>query len=348
MSRFRQLLKPALSLLIVVCVVWFFGKAFRANWADVQAHEFQLSVPYLIAAALVTLAAILLATYAWYRSINTLSTSQVDFRQSIAAANVSGLTKYIPGKVWSYALQMYWLDGLGIGKALIVYVGLLNLAISMGVSVMFGLICLLFGQVAFPARVLFGALLGLLAFDALAIGFNRALLHALVSLINRVFKRTLSAFDVTKSLLLELLDSPAGCGCLGFGRVSVLLRDRLPHRFRALAGRGRFFDSRGRCRVLGHHRPRRDRGARRFDVQDAGGAREWFARLGPAGGLTAAEHVRGDRARRGGAPALAHAQRAQARHHRLSSEWRAELARQIAVRERSSRGLPSEPRSELG
>ncbi|HYQ27721.1 MAG TPA: lysylphosphatidylglycerol synthase domain-containing protein [Polyangiaceae bacterium] len=204
MSRFRQLLKPALSLLIVVCVVWFFGKAFRANWADVQAHEFQLSVPYLIAAALVTLAAMLLATYAWYRSINALSTSQVDFRQSIAAANVSGLTKYIPGKVWSYALQMYWLDGLGIGKALIVYVGLLNLAISMGVSVMFGLICLLFGQVAFPAQALFGALLGLLSFDALAIGFNRALLHALVSLINRVFKRTLSAFDVTKSLLLEL------------------------------------------------------------------------------------------------------------------------------------------------
>jgi len=204
MSRFRRLLKPALSLLVVLCVVWFFGKAFRANWADVQAHEFQLSLPYLIAAALVTLAGTLLATHAWYRSINTLSTSKVDFRQSVAATNVSGLTKYIPGKVWSYALQMYWLDGLGIGKALIVYVGLLNLAISIGVSVMFGLVCLLFGEIAFSARVLFGALLGLLAFDALCICFNRALLHALVSLINRLFKRNLSAFDVTKSLLLEL------------------------------------------------------------------------------------------------------------------------------------------------
>src|SRR6478735_1331035 len=161
MSRFRQLLKPALSLLIVVCVVWFFAKAFRANWADVQAHEFQLSAPYLSAAALVTLAATLLATYAWYRSINALSTSKVDFRQSIAAANVSGLTKYIPGKVWSYALQMYWLDGLGIGKALVVYVGVLNLAISMGVSVIFALLCLLFSSVRFPASVLLGSLLGL-------------------------------------------------------------------------------------------------------------------------------------------------------------------------------------------
>jgi uncharacterized membrane protein YbhN (UPF0104 family) len=204
MSRFRRLLKPALSLLVVLCVVWFFAKAFRANWADVQAHDFQLSVPYLVASALVTLAGTLLATYAWYRSINALSPSKVDFRQSVAATNVSGLTKYIPGKVWSYALQMYWLDGLGIGKALIVYVGLLNLAISIGVSLMFGLACLLLGQVAFPARVLLAALLGLLAFDALSICFKRAMLHALVALINRVFKRNLSAFDVTKSLLLEL------------------------------------------------------------------------------------------------------------------------------------------------
>jgi hypothetical protein len=204
MSRYRRLLKPALSVLVVSCVAWFFGKAFRANWAEVRAHEFQLSVSFLIGAALATLVGTLLATYAWYRSINALSASKVDFRQSIAATNVSGLTKYIPGKVWSYALQMYWLDGLGISKSLIVYVGVLNLAISMGVSVIFALVCLLFGHLAFPASALLGSLLGLLAFDALAICFNHSLLRALVSLVNRVFKRNLSAFDVTKSLLLEL------------------------------------------------------------------------------------------------------------------------------------------------
>ena len=204
MSRFRRLLKPALSVLVVLCVAWFFSKAFQRNWAEVRAHEFQLSVPFLVGSALATLAAMLLATYAWYTSINTLSASKVDFRQSVAAANVSGLTKYIPGKVWSYALQMYWLDGLGISKALVVYVGVLNLAISMGVSVIFALLCLLFSSVRFPASVLLGSLLGLLAFDALSIWFNRALLNALVALVNRVFKRNLSAFDVTKSLLLEL------------------------------------------------------------------------------------------------------------------------------------------------
>jgi len=204
MSRFRRLLKPALSVLVVLCVAWFFGRAFKRNWAEVRAHEFQLSLPFLVFAALLTLAAILLATYAWYRSINALSASKVDFRQSVAAANVSGLTKYIPGKVWSYALQMYWLDGLGISKALIVYVGVLNLAISMGVSVMFALVCLLFAKLDFPKGVLLGSLLGLLVFDALSICFNHALLKTFVALINRVSKRNLSAFDVGKSLLLEL------------------------------------------------------------------------------------------------------------------------------------------------
>jgi len=202
--RFRRLLKPTLSVLVVLCVIGFFARAFQRNWAEVRAHEFELSVPYLLGSAVATLAAILLATYAWYASINALSPNKVDFRQSIAAANLSGLTKYIPGKVWSYALQMYFLDGVGISKALILYVGILNLAISMGVSVMFALVCLLFGQVAFPTSVLLGSLFGLLAFDALCIGFNRALLDALVSLINRIFKRNLSTFDVTKKLLLEL------------------------------------------------------------------------------------------------------------------------------------------------
>ena len=104
---------PLLSVLVGLCVIWFFARAFRRNWAEVRAHEFDLSWPFLLGSALATLAAILLATYAWYASINALSSGKVDFRQSIAAANLSGLTKYIPGKVWSYALQMYFLDGLG-------------------------------------------------------------------------------------------------------------------------------------------------------------------------------------------------------------------------------------------
>jgi hypothetical protein len=155
-------------------------------------------------AMLATLATMLFATYAWYTSLNALSTSRINFRQSVAATNVSGLSKYIPGKVWSYALQMYWLDGLGFSKSLILYVNVVNQLISMGVSVLLALLCLLFSRVNVPPSVLLGSLLGLLAVDVVSVLFNHAILKGLFTVLGRIFRRSLAVFEVRKSLLWRL------------------------------------------------------------------------------------------------------------------------------------------------
>lgn len=204
MSRVRRLVKPLLSALVVLCAGFFFFKAFERNWASVKAHDFEIAPAFLGGAALSTLLTTLLATYAWHAALNALSSSKINFRQSVAATNVSGLTKYIPGKIWSYALQIYWLDGLGFKKALIVYVNLVNLLISMGVSVMVGLVCLLFSHVDFPAQLLLLALVALLALDVASILFSHTILNGLIRLINRLFRRSFAVFDVKKSLLVEL------------------------------------------------------------------------------------------------------------------------------------------------
>jgi uncharacterized membrane protein YbhN (UPF0104 family) len=204
MSRLRSFIKPVLSALIVLCAGFFFFRAFQRNWADIRAHEFRIAPLYLLGSALSLLSACLLATFAWYTAINSLSERKIDFRQSVAAVNASGLTKYIPGKVWSYALQLYWLDGLGISKALIVYVNVVNLLLSLGTSLMLGLACLLFTHGELPLRPVAYALVGLVSVDVCCVIFNRPLLKALFSLTNRVFKRNFSYFEVTKSLLLEL------------------------------------------------------------------------------------------------------------------------------------------------
>ena len=204
MSRARRLIKPLLSTLIVLCTGYFFFRAFRRNWASIQAHEFRISPGFLLCAALGIVASSLLATLAWYTAMNALSRNKIDFRQSVAAVNASSLTKYIPGKVWSYALQMYWLDGLGISKALIVYVNLVNLLISLGTSLMLGLVCLLVSHGTIPLQPVLAGLVVLVCADALCILFNRALLNALVTLVNRVLKRNFSYFEVEKSLLVKL------------------------------------------------------------------------------------------------------------------------------------------------
>jgi uncharacterized membrane protein YbhN (UPF0104 family) len=206
MHRVRRLIKPLLSVLIVLCTGYFFFRAFRRNWAEVKAHEFQITPLFLAGAVLAAVATCLLATLAWYSAMNSLSRSKakIDFRQSVAAVNASGLTKYIPGKIWSYALQMYWLDGLGFSKALIVYVNLINLLISLGTSLILGLLCLLFAHGTFPLAPVLGALLGLLVLDGAAVLFNHALLNSLIVLINRLLKRNFSYFEVKQGLLLKL------------------------------------------------------------------------------------------------------------------------------------------------
>jgi hypothetical protein len=204
MSRVRAMVKPLLSALIVVFTGYFFFRAFRRNWADVKAHEFRIAPLFVAGALLAAFATCLLATFAWYSAMNELSRSKISFRQSVAAVNASSLTKYIPGKIWSYALQMYWLDGLGFSKALIVYVNLVNLLISLGTSLILGLLCLLVSGGGFPVRLVLGALLGLLVIDACSILFNRALLNVLISVANRLLKRRFSYFEIKKSLLLKL------------------------------------------------------------------------------------------------------------------------------------------------
>ena len=204
-TRGRRLLKPLLAVVIVGCIAFFFVKAFQRNWASIRQHQFTVSPGFLLGAGLLFAAGMLLSTWGWYTAVNGLSPQKVTFRQSVAVNNSSSLTKYIPGKIWSYALQLYWLDGLGISKALVVYVNLINLLISLAMTVMLGLGCLLCANGhQLPKPALLAALFALVAVDALSVAYNHALLRAVISLANRLFKRNIQNFDVGKALLVKL------------------------------------------------------------------------------------------------------------------------------------------------
>jgi glycosyltransferase 2 family protein len=204
MSKVRRYLKPIVSTALVLGAAYFFYRAFQRNWDSIREHEFQLEPGYLLLAALGALATNLLATLAWSSSVNGLSSARIGFRQSVAAVNASGLTKYIPGKIWSYALQMYWLDGLGISKALVLYVNLMNLAISLGMTLILGLSCLAISSAPVPLSMLLGALGALLVLDAVAVLFNGPLIRWLFSLLGKATRRELSYFHVQPALLLRL------------------------------------------------------------------------------------------------------------------------------------------------
>jgi hypothetical protein len=191
-------------LLLAGAVVFFFAKAIRSNWAEVQAHQFRFHYPFVALSFVAVTASCLLSTIAWQVTINSLSEDKkMSFARSIATVNTTSLTKYLPGKFWSYALQMYWLVGHGFAKSLVLYANLINLVVSMLTGVMLALGFLLFTN-RFPTSVTAAALALLCAGDFVCIAFHGKVFQLGGALIRRLFKRELGTYDVSLGTMLRL------------------------------------------------------------------------------------------------------------------------------------------------
>ncbi|MGC4087328.1 MAG: lysylphosphatidylglycerol synthase domain-containing protein [Polyangiaceae bacterium] len=215
MSRAR-VAKYLLSAALLGAIAYFFQRSFRENWQSVRQHQFRLDYPALALCTLGLVGSYLLATLAWHRTLNAMSGQKLRFGQSVAAVNSSNLAKYLPGKVWALALQLYWLSSVGVSKALVTYVNVVNLAVSVVTTLAFGVFLLLFR----PDKLSFGyalaLLLTLLTVDLTCVGFHGRLLRWLAALLSRVFKRKLEAFEPTPRVWAEMHALHAS-GALMFG-----------------------------------------------------------------------------------------------------------------------------------
>jgi len=205
MSRLAPALKRTASFAIVACIGYFLWRAFRRNWSTIREQPLHPNYLFVALAFASVIVASLLAAWAWHLSVNYLSQddTRITLGQSVATVTASGLTKYVPGKIWAYALQVYWLTNLGFSKSLVLYVNLVNLAISLICNVILGLGCWLVASSSF--RELAGlALVSLLALDLACIWFSRPVLNATVRLLNKLFKRNLSYFRISPKMMLQL------------------------------------------------------------------------------------------------------------------------------------------------
>jgi glycosyltransferase 2 family protein len=205
MPKLSKRVRYVASFLIASGVIFFFARAVERNWSEVRAHHFRLHYPLLVCAFATVIAASLLASRAWQTSINLLSAGrQLTFSETVATVNTTSLTKYLPGKFWSYAIQMYWLSARGFSKSLVLYVNLINLALSLITGVLVSLVFLLFTQGPFPRSAVLVALVVLSLLDVAGMYFHTRALQLGIALVKRVFKRELAFFDVSAPLLIRL------------------------------------------------------------------------------------------------------------------------------------------------
>jgi len=205
MPKVSQRVKNVASVLLASGVIFFFGRAVQHNWSEIRAHEFRLDYRLIALSFATVIAASLLASRAWQTAINVLSKGrQLTFSEAVATVNTTSLTKYLPGKFWSYAIQIYWLSARGFSKSLILYVNLINLAISLITGVLLSLVFLLFARGPFPRSVVLIAFVSLFLVDSVGMYFHTRALKLGIALVKRVFKREMAFFDVSAALLIRL------------------------------------------------------------------------------------------------------------------------------------------------
>lgn len=190
--------------MIAAGVVFFFWRALRSNWASLSEHHFQISYPFVALSFLTVVASSLLATYAWQLTINSLSEhNRMTFSHSVATVNTTSLTKYLPGKFWSYALQMYWLLKHGYSKSLVLYVNIVNLVVSMITGVMLSLGFLVFSH-RFPLSLTATAFAAWVLIDAACLAFHGSVFRIASGLASRLFKREIGHYAIDLPTMLRL------------------------------------------------------------------------------------------------------------------------------------------------
>ena len=86
----------------------------------------------------------LCTTLSWHIGINYFDNhKKLKFTQSIALVNISQLGKYIPGKLWSYMVQIYWLASKGVPKTTALYLNIVTTLLAILVSMLLGCLLLL-------------------------------------------------------------------------------------------------------------------------------------------------------------------------------------------------------------
>ena len=201
----KRILTRILSYLVILVIFILLFAEFRKNWASVQSHELDFNPYFTFLTVAAMFATYLLTTYGWHVALNTLSEgSRISFRDSVAVVNTSNLTKYLPGKIWSYALQTYWLGRKGFSNSLIVFVYIVNMFTLTITFLIVGLCFLVLSPGGLPFKGVITSLIVLVVLDILFIRYYSTLFNVLISIVGKIIKKEITYYEAPTKLLLHL------------------------------------------------------------------------------------------------------------------------------------------------
>jgi len=188
----RIKIKYFIGFLVIAGVGYFFVREFYKNYDSIFQYEFNIKWFYLLTALFLTILLSLVGTYSWKLLLAIIKKDKnISFKESIAIVNTTQLTKYLPGKVWSYAFQMILLSKKGFSKTIVLYANLFLMLSSLFASTFLGL--LYFSCFSHSNKKVW-----ILLFLAFLIGysgfviFNQYCLKIVIKIAQILFKKTIN------------------------------------------------------------------------------------------------------------------------------------------------------------
>lgn len=199
----KHALRLTASILLMAGVLWFFWSQVRRHWDQLEHLHLHFFWPAMLLALVLVLIHYVIATLAWRTVIVGKSGQPLTIKQSIGLSNISQLTKYVPGKVWSYAIQMHLLAAHGISKSRVLSVNVIMLLSLTGSSTVIGTGYLWFSGMVLPrplSALIFSA--ALTAYLLLVFGGTWTA-NLLVRMINRLFRQRIDTFDAPIATMIR-------------------------------------------------------------------------------------------------------------------------------------------------
>jgi len=202
--KFSKYIKISLSILLVVLFIWFFYKEFKENWESVRTLHLEMNWKYLVLGILMMIANYLCTTLSWHIGINYFDNhKKLKFTQSIALVNISQLGKYIPGKLWSYMVQIYWLASKGVPKTTVLYLNIVTTLLTILVSMLLGCLLLIMLPNWYHLRTEILIFIGLLLIINLVL-FNNNFLKYFIEMFSRITKQKVSFYQLSTRRIISM------------------------------------------------------------------------------------------------------------------------------------------------
>ncbi len=115
-----SVIKKLAALLVVLIIFFFLGKNLYHNWGELSAQKWNIKPGLLVFSFLLLVINLAISAFVWGKILRLFGT-HLPFVQSFKIMSLSGLGKYLPGKIWLYLGQIYLSQKAKIPKSICVF-----------------------------------------------------------------------------------------------------------------------------------------------------------------------------------------------------------------------------------